>query len=107
MRFRIVLIGPSVANFSTMFEVARLGQRDELCAVSVAFCVLLRASVASRMKVTVVWYVMSQMLDENGFIQCVSPIQSRLMLGHCFGEYPYCALRHGVVLLSRCPPEQV
>ena len=30
-----------------------------------------------------------------------------LLFGHCYGEYPYCALRHGVVLLSRFPPEQV
>jgi hypothetical protein len=38
---------------------------------------------------------------------CVSNYESRLMLGHCSGDYPHCALRHGVALLSRFPPEQV
>jgi len=81
--------------------------RAETCAVSVAFCVLSKQSFASRMKVAVVWDGMGRMLDGSGFYQRVSPLQSRLMLGHGFGEYSYCALRHGVVLLSRCPPEQV
>ena len=107
MRFRIVLLGPSVANYPTMHEAFQhastsrdmRGIGSVLRPVDTVFC----QSYENCGRVgwrgpDVRW---------KRVLPVVSPIQSRLILGHCFGEYSYCALRHGVVLLSRCPPEQV
>jgi hypothetical protein len=107
MRFRTILLGPSVANCPTMREAFQLGFPNRNTRGN---CGVLRPVLSLRCQScegSVVWDVMGRMRDGSGFSPCVSPLQSPLMPGHCFGEYPYCALRHGVVLLSRCPPEQV
>ncbi len=107
MRFRIVLLGPSVANCATMHEAFQLvSMSRDMRGIG---CVL-------RPVETVSWQS-SESCGRVGWhgpnarwelvLAMCLPIQSRLILGHCYGEYPYCALRHGVVLLSRCLPEQV
>jgi hypothetical protein len=107
MGFRIVVIVLPVVDCPVMDDPFQLVDTSRImrgiCSVLRPVERVLRQSYESRGRVD----GMARMHDGNGFCQCVSPIQSRLILGHCFGEYSYCALRHGVVLLSWCPPEQV